>query len=264
LEINFPVFSPTAESECMKILRIRTKGSVSIQPLGSHGFETLANPPAIKSIIFPDPGQIRSRKVVSRSNVRSAGKYPSWKMGRMLHWESSNELNAFRLLDCNPDVTSFTEQPCKVVYVMDGVERVHYPDVLLETTGGKEFWEVKLRSKALDPEVLARAAFLSSALPRWGYVYRTVFGEDLARQPRLNNANLILGFGKRAVTDREWEHLRRVIAQKGSLVWSEACSGNYGAKGRQVLCSLVLRGILSIDMDTPLSPTTQFVARKVL
>jgi hypothetical protein len=69
---------------------------------------------------------------------------------------------------------------------------------------------------------------------------------------------------KRAITESEWEHLRRVIAQNGSLVWSEACSGNYGAKGREVLCTLVLSGILTIDMDTPLSPTTQFVARKGL
>lgn len=218
----------------------------------------------VRAIVFPEPGQVRSRKVVSRSNARSAGKYPSWKMKRMLHWESSNELNAFRLLGCDPDVTTFNEQPCQVVYVVGGVERIHYPDILVATTGGKELWEVKLRSKALEPEVLARAACLSRALPRWGYGYRTVLGEDLARQPRLNNANLILGFGSRTVTDCEWENVRRVSAQKGFLTWSEACSGNYGAKGREVLCSLVLRGVLTIDMDSPVSLTTQFVAKRGL
>lgn len=236
--------------------------TVSIEPLHCHWFEMSANLLRIKSILFPEPGQVRSRKVVSRSNARSTGKYPSWKMGRMIHWKSVNELNAFRLLDCDPNVTSYSEQPCQIVYVLDGVERVHYPDILVTTTGGKQLWEVKHRSNASEPEVLARAAFLSRALPGWGYGYQTVFGEDLARQPRLNNANLLLRFGKRAVNDCEWEGVRRALEEQEPLVWSEAISGNYGARGREILSSLVLRGVLTIDMNSPISPTTEFVAKK--
>jgi hypothetical protein len=180
----------------------------------------------------------------------------------MMHWESSNELNAFRLLDCDPNVTSFSEQPCQIVYVMDGVERIHYPDILVTTSGGKQLWEVKPRSNALEPEVLARAAFLSRVLPHWGYEYRTVLAEDLAGQPRLNNVILLLNLGKRTVTDCEWEDVRRTMAEHASLVWSEACAGNCGPKGREILCSLVLRGVLAIDMNVPISPTTEFLVRK--
>ena len=237
-------------------------GIASTQPLQSYYSEDSASISWIRGILFPEPGQMRSRKVVSRSNARSAGKYPSWKMGRMMHWESSNELNAFRLLDCDPNVTSFSEQPCQIVYVMDGVERIHYPDILVTTSGGKLLWEVKPRSNALDPEVLARAAFLSRVLPHWGYEYRTVLAEDLAGQPRLNNVILLLNLGKRTVTDCEWEDVRRTMAEHASLVWSEACAGNCGPKGREILCSLVLRGVLAIDMNVPISPTTEFLVRK--
>jgi hypothetical protein len=235
--------------------------TVSIEPFHRHWSETSANPSGIKSIHFPEPGQVRSRKVISRSNARSTGKYPSWKMGRMIHWESINELNAFRLLDCDPNVTSYSEQPCQIVYILDGVERVHYPDILVATTAGKQLWEVKIRSNASEPEVLARAAFLSRALPGWGYEYRIILGEDLARQPRLNNANLLLSLGKRVVSDCEWEDIRRTAAEQGALVWSEASSGNYGAKGREILSNLVLKGVLTIDMDSPISPATEFVAK---
>jgi hypothetical protein len=38
---------------------------------------------------------------------------------------------------------------------MDGVERVHYPDILVTTHQGKQLWEVKPRSNAVEPEVLA-------------------------------------------------------------------------------------------------------------
>jgi hypothetical protein len=180
----------------------------------------------------------------------------------MLHWESIGELNAFRVLDCDPDVTHFSEQPCRIVYVMDGVVRIHYPDILVTAAGGKQLWEVKTRSNALEPEVLARAAFLSCVLPRWGYEYRTVLAEDLARQPRLGNANLLLSLGKRAVSDCEWEDVRRTVAEHESLLWSQACAGNYGMRGRETLCSLVLRGVLTIDMSLPISPTTEFVTTK--
>ena len=79
----------------------------------------------IRNIVFPEPGQLRSRKVVSRSSARPKGKYPSWKVRRMVQWESENELNAFRLLDCDPDVTCFNEQPCEVKYVLGGQVRSH-------------------------------------------------------------------------------------------------------------------------------------------
>jgi hypothetical protein len=180
----------------------------------------------------------------------------------MVHWESNNELNAFRLLDCDPEVATYGEQPCQIVYVMDGLERTHYPDILVTATGGKQLWEIKPRSYALEPEVLARAAFLSRVLPRWGYDYRTVLAEDLARQPRLGNANLLLSLGKRAVSDCEWEDVRRTMAEQGSLFWSEACAGNYGARGREILCNLVLRGALTIDMNLPIWSATEFTARK--
>jgi hypothetical protein len=41
-------------------------------------------------------------------------------MERMLQWESMNELNAFRLLDCDPRVAVFTEQPCEIACDVNG------------------------------------------------------------------------------------------------------------------------------------------------
>ena len=109
----------------------------------------------VMAIIFPDLGQLRSRRVVSRSNSHSAGKYPSWKMERVFHWESVHELNAFRLLDCNPGVTKYGEQPCAIEYVMDGVERVHYPDILAITTKAKGV----LGGKSHGPKLLKQRFF---------------------------------------------------------------------------------------------------------
>ena len=217
---------------------------------------------AISSIIFPEAGKLRSREVVSRSSASHKGKYPSWKMERMVQWESENELNGFRLLDCDPVVTRFYEQPCQVTYVLDGQVRSHYPDILVVRNGRKELWEVKPESEAEQPETATRTALLVQGLPLWGYTYRVVLAKDLAMQPRLGNARFLLGFGRRQVTDCEQEFIRLALLRHGCLLWSDVCRGEYGPWGREVLCNLVLKGVLTLDLNSPITPDTRFVARK--
>lgn len=217
---------------------------------------------AISDIVFPEPGHLRSRKVISRSSARPKGKYPSWKMRRMIQWESESELYAFRLLDCDPDVTAFCEQPCQIIYVLEGQTRSHYPDILVEKKWTKELWEVKQKSETEEQEIAIRTSLLVQQLPIWGYTYRVVLANDLAMQPQLANSRLILGFGRRAVTDCEQEFVRRALNRQGSLLWSDACRGGYGPSGREILCNLVLRGELTIDLNSPIAPGTRFVARK--
>lgn len=225
---------------------------------GSADYET----GYIQSIDFPQPGELRIRNVVSRSNARAAGKYPSWKMDRMIHWESWNERNAFRLLDCEPKVNGFREQPCRIVYVIDGVRHTHFPDILVVFANAKEIWEVKPRCEALRPDVRVRTSFLTQALIQWGYVYRIALGEDLAQQPRLDNANVLVRFGRKPVTDYDYDIIHRALCNRGTLNWSEACRGDYGASGRESLCGLALRGMLRINMDVPISPSTEFLPFK--
>jgi hypothetical protein len=216
----------------------------------------------IAEIILPSVGRLRSRRVVTRSRARGTGNYPSWKMGRMLQWESKNELNAFRLLDCIPAVTHFTEQPCQIRYTQGGECKNHFPDILVQIFGRKEMWEVKPEAEARRPEVATRTALLTQTLPKWGYGYRLVIDRDLAKQPRLRNAQILLRFGRYAVSEQEYESLRLMLKRHGILLWSKACDGTYGSKGREILCNLTLRGILTIDMNIPWSVNTEFVTRK--
>ena len=213
----------------------------------------------IKSIHFPDIGELRSRPIISRSRARSTGKYPSWKMGRMMHWESSNELNAFRLLDCDPSVDAFWEQPCKVTYLLDGTQRTHYPDIYVQTNHGKELWEVKPRSKSQDADFLVRTELMTRGLPMWGYSYRVAIGEELATNPRLSTACLLLRLGRASVSGLQYEAIRRICNQSGFLNWGDAATGVYGSMGLQTLCSLVLRGKLTVDLNAAISGPTQFL-----
>jgi hypothetical protein len=213
-------------------------------------------------IAFTSAERVRSRRVVTRSRLRPTGKYPSWKMERMVRWESINELNAFRLLDCNPRVTVFTEQPCEIVYV-DGADiKRHYPDIYVEIDGNQELWEVKAECEASQSEVSTRTELLNRGLGWYGFTYRVALAHELAKQPRLENAKTLLRYGRRAASDCERECLRTAVESKGHLNWAEICQGNFGSRGREIVCRLVLEGVLRVDLDSPLGPSTQFLERR--
>jgi hypothetical protein len=212
----------------------------------------------IQRILFPKAGRVRARRVVSRSNARSTGKYPSWKMRRSLHWESINELYAFRLLDCDPKVKCFTEQPCEIEYEINGEMRRHFPDILVEIGGRKELWEVKTKKDANASDVVTRTSLLECALPFWGYHYRLVLADQLAVQPYLDNVNLLLSFGRAEISEVHREVARRFLLREESITWADVCIGVLGKRGRWILCRLVLEGTLIVDMRSPIGPNTVF------
>ncbi len=211
---------------------------------------------AILNVQYPEHGQLRARKVISRSKARATGKYPSWKMNRMVHWESPNELNAFRLLDANASVTEFVEQPAVVTYVMDGVERKHYPDIKVVMGSAKALWEVKTRADALDPETARRTELMTVGLPRYGYAYHVAIADDFKKTPSLANALILLRLGRTDIPIVERERLRRKFAEVQHLTWGLIKGGALGSMGKAYACRLILEGALRFNMDAPLVDTT--------
>lgn len=205
-------------------------------------------------IIFPKDGKIRSRKVVKRSNARNTGKYPSWKMQRMMQWESVHEGNAMRILDATPHVASFNEQPCEIIYTLNGVQHRHYPDLMVIEGNHREFWEVKTEADANSPEVAERTAFLTEALPEHGYGYRVVYAEVLAKQPRLDNVKRLNKLGRQPISSLDRERIRHLFKLEQAISW-----GLLEEKFPQILrivSRLILEGMLSIDFNQPICSAT--------
>lgn len=206
------------------------------------------------AINFPQDGKIRSRKVVKRSNARNSGKYPSWKMNRMMQWESVHEGNAMRMLDADPSVISFNEQPCEIIYILNGEKRRHYPDFLVRESDRKEFWEVKTSKDADQPDVVERTAFLTNALPFYGYSYRVVVAESLASEPQLGNIKRLNKLGRQALTVVQQEAIRRLFKEQPLMSW-----GVFEEQSPTVLkqiSRLILEGKLSIDLNQPIHAAT--------
>lgn len=179
-------------------------------------------------------------------------------MGRMIHWESHNELNAYRLLDATPDVSAYHEQPLTIHFILNGEKHTHYPDVLVEWQDSRELWEIKPESEALLPKYVERTKFLVDTLPKRGFIYRMVLAEDLGRQPRLSNVLTLLKHGRGQIGDLDRERVRKLLAVVPEISWEVATSGVLGQNGRATLSRLVLEGVIYFDLDQPLCANSVF------
>jgi len=209
----------------------------------------------ILSIEFPEEGKERARKVVSRSRYRFTGKFPSWKMNRMMEWESRNELNCFRLLDANPEIKKFYEQPFVIHFIMDGIKHIHYPDILIKTNHSSEVWEIKDQYKADDDEVIKRTNLMESELPKFGYSYRILTDKELSMEPRLSNIMTILKFGRSQNSLFQEESFRKFCKKESSskLKW-----GLLDLNGKKILSRKFINGDLTFNLSQPINNETEF------
>jgi hypothetical protein len=179
-------------------------------------------------------------------------------MGRMIQWESVNELNAFRRLDATPGVHTYYEQPLTIRFVLDGETHIHYPDVRIDWDNRKELWEIKGNSDASNPVFANRTRLLAAALPQYGFDYRMVVADELSKEPQLSNSLILLKHGREAVCDIAREQVRQILLSTLSITWESATKGDLGRKGRAVLARLALEGYLAFDATLPISLTTRF------
>ncbi len=80
---------------------------------------------------------------VSRHRGSAVGQFPSMKMNRMIAFESLLERDFIYLLDYDPGITWFEEQPVRIEYVQEEKLRHYTPDFLLLEQGHQVLVECK-------------------------------------------------------------------------------------------------------------------------
>lgn len=212
------------------------------------------------NISFPEQGNPRVRKVVTRSRARRTGKYPSWKMGRMIQWESGNEKIVYRTFDGDPTVRAFYEQPFCVHYSDGGKVRAHFPDVLVEFADGVEVWEIKDAQDDLDSDLLRRTEILQTLFAQLGIQYRLVtVDKESAKGTAAYSASLVR-FGRSPIGKLERETARRFFERTKRISWLEAESGCLGQKSRNIVARLLLEGELTAsERSAAISSSTEIV-----
>lgn len=203
-------------------------------------------------LIMPDVGKIRVRKLIGRSRRVATGKYPSWKLNRLLHWESSQEAKVLRLLDACPGIKRFAEQPFLIRYLQGDTWRQHVPDVAFCTYHDDlAVLEIKSTVDKGRDEALERADVLRPKFAALGVFYGVVLQERLDAGLALANARLLLRRGATQAIQSDHEQVIQMVADQGEIdaedLTGRRLSANYALC---VASSMALRGHLSINWST--------------
>jgi hypothetical protein len=173
-------------------------------------------------------------------------------MGRMVHWESTLERDAFYLLDTNPIVQEFREQPAQITYMLNDSEHRHFPDILVRTAHGCLFKEVKTDEEAADEKIIARTAHLKPLLHTQGFDYEVLRESDIRREPRLSNAQRILRYGRRPLNHHEQEKfIQRYFKNGCSCNLIDITRSDRAQKDIPHLCRMILVGTIAMDIERP-------------
>ena len=131
---------------------------------------------------------MKSRKVVTRSGRNFRGYFPSWKLRRMVEWESQIERDAILLFEFSCGVVSYQEQPELIQYESEGEIHRYYPDFEVVLKSGEIIhFEVKPASKLKSPELIKKLIAIKHHYDRLGLDFRILSDDQIRVNPRLNN-----------------------------------------------------------------------------
>lgn len=188
---------------------------------------------------------------------------PSEKNGRAVHAESALERDVCCLLEFDPHVAEFVEQPVTIHYTDQGKARRYTPDFLARYATGKlpQLIEVKYAAdlQAKQEEFAARFQAARQYAQEQGWEF-SVWTEAEIKTPYLKNAKFLLRFRSSLLVVRpEYRRLLLdIVAQLGRATPAEVLLVAFESPERQaellpVLWHLVGTHQLGCNLSEPLA-----------
>jgi hypothetical protein len=192
----------------------------------------------------------------SRKNL---GKFCSVKSNRVLWYESLLEMNLMYLLDFDPDVKCFKEQPCRIHYVLDGRQRSYTPDILVLRSELRQIIEVKPASKVTTAANQRLFQAVSPICDREGFSFIVATDGMIMQQPRLDNIKALWRYARTSLRPQHQiyceEFLRHKPSSSADLAEALEFFASKGASP-QIVYSLLFWGVLDFDLMQPLGPSS--------
>lgn len=195
---------------------------------------------------------MRTRKVVTRSGKRFRGKFPSRKLGRMVHWESLLEQDAIYHFEYHPLVVSYQEQPSiEIYYDKEGEQHRYFPDFRLDFQDGRELYvEVKPAEILATKVVQEKLQAVAKRFEEQGRHFRVMTEQDIRREPLFANLKSIHQSTKLAAQAVPDAQLFGKLS--GGPIWKLANIAGL-VKGIKNVLRLVRSNHLHMDLEKPLT-----------
>lgn len=193
-------------------------------------------------------GAPRSRRVVC--------KIPSQKMRRIVAVHSFLARDYVLLMEYDPQISLYREQPCKISYLHDKKMRAFVPDFLVvDRAGVRRLVRLKPESWAIaeDDEVILRT--VSNICRANGFEFTLIPEGEIRRQPRLHNIGLLRRY---SLTELGMRH-RILCREFFRLTPAPTLGALIGFFRKQnIVCpeavahAFIWHGLISTDLNIPL------------
>ncbi len=132
------------------------------------------------------------RTVSNRGRRNVIGYFPSLKMRRMVQFESTLERDLIYLLDFDPQIVEFEEQPLKIAYQHEGKGRGYTPDFqVLFASGQIALLECKPHRFVSKEEHQRKFSAAQAWCDARGWLFQIVTDEQLQTGYRVQNVKLL-------------------------------------------------------------------------
>lgn len=191
---------------------------------------------------------------ITNGGRKVIGKFPSIKNDKMVWWESQLERDYLYLLEIDPDVLGYEEQPLKVRYSLNGEIRKYTPDLRVVRHNRRQIVEIKDEKTANEEEYVELFRRVAPICQQKGYEFVVVTERAIRNQPMLKNIKLIYKYAKTVVSSEHQIYIHVLFERKEILTLEEVIQG-LALRGikENVAYACIYNGILSVDLSQPIN-----------
>jgi hypothetical protein len=184
------------------------------------------------------------------------GRFPSIKMRASVWWESPLERDYIFLLEIDPFVTRFREQPFRIYYQLGTTSHHYTPDFLVARGIRTQIVEVKTKEEAETEQNLRIFRAVALVCGQSGYEFVVVTDADIRVQPRLQNVQVLWRYARTRFLPQHQIYCNQAL-RSGPIPLGEL-TRFFDSKrvGRAVVYSLIYWGVLNVDLMRPLNHAT--------
>jgi hypothetical protein len=173
---------------------------------------------------------------IKKSYRSVTGYFMSRKNNRQLAFESTLEHDFYLTLEFDPSVISFEEQPFKLQYVCNGVNRFYTPDSLVHYRNSSTVYEVKYQAEYdSDEELRQKLSCITEQIENERKYSFRIFTDITVDQVYLQNLKFLYKFAFLKNTGRfynniseAYENLHERISLKNFLLMIDDDPFNHG------------------------------------
>lgn len=200
-----------------------------------------------------DQTSMLARKIKNTGTKKNIGKLPSLKMNRNIWWESLIERDFLYLVEYDPDVVSYQEQPFRINFTLQEKLRHYTPDFLVERKHKRQVIEIKPKNKLADGSHDLLFNSVAPICQEQGYEFLVVTDEMIRVEPRLTNIKILWRYARTPIYPVHQLYCQEFFRQMKTPKLEELISF-FDSKGieKDVVYNLIYSGIISTNLMLPL------------